>query len=71
MGKVMGMKGTVKGCGSSWNRVIVMKGTSKGCGSSADGVMGRVIGIQDNCKGHGSQGWDNRDVGYQQRVWFF
>ena len=56
MGKVMGMKGTVKGCGSSWNRVIVMKGTSKGCGSSADGVMGRVIGIQDSCKGHGS--WD-------------
>ena len=56
MGMVMGMKGTVKGCGSSWNRVIVMKGTSKGCGSSADGVMGRVIGIQDNCKGHGS--WD-------------
>ena len=47
MGMVMGMKGTVKGCGSSWNRVIVMKGTSKGCGSSADGVMGRVIGIQD------------------------
>ena len=37
MGKVMGMKGTVKGCGSS-----------------ADGVMGRVRGIQDNCKGHGS-----------------
>ena len=30
-----------------------MKGTSKGCGSSADGVMGRVIGIQDNCKGDG------------------
>ena len=40
MGMVMGMKGTVKGCGSSWNRVIVMKGTSKGCGSSADGVTG-------------------------------
>ena len=29
MGMVMGMKGTVKGCGSSWNRVIVMKGTSQ------------------------------------------
>ena len=39
MGMVMGMKGTVKRCGSSWDRVIGMKGTSKGCGSSADGLI--------------------------------
>ena len=64
MGMVMGMKGTVKGCGSSWDRVIVMKGTSKGCGCSADGVMGRVIGIQGNCKGCGSCG--NGVTGFDQ-----
>ena len=44
-------------CGGGKIRVVRgMKGTGKGCGSSADGVMGRVIGIQDNYKGHGS--WD-------------
>ena len=47
------MKGTVKGCGSSWDRVIGMKGTSKGRGSSAD----RVIE------------YDQRDEGYRQTVW--
>ena len=49
---VMGMKGTVKGCDSSWDRVIGIKGSSKGCGSSADGVIE----------------YDKRDEGYQQTV---
>ena len=30
----------VKGCGSSWDRLIEMKGTSKGCGSFRDVVIG-------------------------------
>ena len=55
MGMVMGRKGTVKGCGSSWDRVIGMKGTSKGCGSSRDVVIG--CGQMSKV--------------YQQRVWFF
>ena len=50
---VMGMKGTVKGCGSSWDRVIGMKGTSKGCGLSADGEIE----------------YDQRDEGYRQTLW--
>ena len=33
-----------------------IQGTGKGYGSSADGVMGRVIGIQGNCNRHRS--WD-------------
>ena len=47
------MKATVKGCGSSWDRVIGMKGTSKGRGSSADGVIE----------------YDQRDEGYRQTLW--
>ena len=53
MGMVMGMKGTVKGCGSSWDRVLGMKVTSKGCGSSADVVIE----------------YDQRDEGYRHTVW--
>ena len=34
------MKGTDKGCGYLWDRVIWMKGTSKGCGFSPDRVKG-------------------------------
>ena len=38
MGRVMGMKGTVKGCSSSADGVMGMKGNCKGRGSSRDGV---------------------------------
>ena len=36
--------------------VRVIQGTGKGYCSSVDGVTGRVVGIQGNCKGCGS--WD-------------
>ena len=47
------MKGTRKGVPAN-SVVRGIQGTGKGYSSSADGVMGRVIGIQGNCKGHSS-----------------
>ena len=46
MVRVIRMKGTGKGCGSSWDEVIGMKSTSKGCGSSAE------IGCGQRDEGH-------------------
>ena len=52
-----------------------MKDTVKWCGSSADGVMGRVIGMDHANKwcgscGNGVTGCGQIEEGYRQRVCF-
>ena len=52
MGRVIGMKGTDKGCGFSWDGIIGMKDTSKGCSSCGGwGNRARLEGRMVPAKG--------------------